>query len=318
MAARPLISIIIPTYDGGHYLVEAIKSALAQDYPHTEIIVVDDGSPTDIESLLGPFNNKVKLVTQENAGPGAARNLGAQESRGEFLAFLDHDDLWAPEKLSEQLARMTGNPKCGLVYSYPCLMDESGQKIPNIPPSDFPVGRVLEDFIRRNRITTFSATLIRRTAFWEVGGIDESPEFLTCDDYDLWLRLAAHWRVEFAPGPLVHYRIHEGNLLNNHHINLSAHLAVLHKCKTMLQTNPDIAISFDMDHAITENEFGMYKKFGLIFYFDFPASNLAARKAFKEALSRKGHDVWCWLYFLFTYPPLVWYRHFKRKSFSLE
>lgn len=292
--------------------METIKSALAQDYGHTEIIVVDDGSPTDTAETISEFGSQVRLLVQENAGPGAARNYGARESRGEFIAFLDHDDLWAPRKISEQLAAFTRNPDCGLAYCYPVLMDERGVEIPNEPPAAFPSGNVFEDFIKRNRITTYSATMVRRSAFFAVGGIDDSLDLLTCDDYDLWLRLAAHFQVEFIAGPLVFYRIHPGNLLNNHQTNMDAHLYAMEKCRNLILENNDLARDFDYESAIAENENRLYRKFAMLFYYDYPKSNQGARNALWQGLKRSPRDFKFWVYYFLTFPPFVWGRKIKR------
>lgn len=312
MVANPLVSIVIPTYNGGDYLVKTLESALAQDYPNTEIIVVDDGSPMDIASLVRVFGSQVTLLSQPNSGPGAARNLGARASKGEFIAFLDHDDLWAPSKISEQASMLIKNPDCGLVYCYPSLIDEGGVKIENTAPSHFPSGSVLEDFIKRNRITTFSAVMVRTSAFFEVGGIDESQDILTCDDYDLWLKLAACFQVEFVPGPLVFYRIHPGNLLNNHQVNLDAHLKVMQKCRHLIRGNESLSRGFDAEKAIAENELKCYRKFGFLFHHNFPNSNTAARNAFKEVLKRSPFEGRSWVYFFFTFQPFVLLRKIKR------
>jgi len=309
---KPLVSIVIPTFNGGHYLVETLKSALAQDYPNTEVIVVDDGSTTNIQNLIREFGDRVKLIEQENSGPGAARNLGVQASGGEFIAFLDHDDLWAPNKVSAQAEVLIHYPNCGLVYCYQSLIDEEGDAIFHNPPKYFPSGNVFEEFIKRNRITSFSATMVRRTAFFAVGGIDNSLDLITCDDYDLWLKLAANFEVVFSPGQLLFYRMHPGNFSKNYHVNMNAHVRVMEKCREYILANDQLAKHFDFEDAITENLFNCYRKFGFIFYYDFPRSNLDARKALKESLKLSPLNVKCRMFYFFTFPPFIMARKIKR------
>jgi hypothetical protein len=99
----PRVSAIIPTYNAPHFLVQAVESALAQDYRDYELIVIDDGSGPETHQALEPYMDRIRYIYQENAGPSAARNRGIRESTGELLAFLDHDDLWLPGKLTAQV-----------------------------------------------------------------------------------------------------------------------------------------------------------------------------------------------------------------------
>ncbi len=312
MVSIPLVSIVIPTYNGGSFLIESLKSALAQDYPNTEIIVVDDGSSVDISELIRPFADRLTLISQKNLGPGAARNRGAKESRGEFIAFLDHDDLWTPNKISVQAAILNKNPDCGLVYCLPKIIDQNGDAVSITPPTIFPEGKVFEDFLTRNRITSFSATLVRRSSFFAVGGIDESLEIITCDDYDLWLRLSARFEVAFSRGDLVYYRVHPGNFVKNRLLNMDAHVRVVEKCRRSIRAEKHLAEHFDHEKAIKNNLFRTYRGFGFIFYYDFPESNLNARHALKKAIQLSPGNLKCIIHYLLTFQPLMLLRKAKR------
>ncbi|NOZ95656.1 MAG: glycosyltransferase family 2 protein [Acidobacteria bacterium] len=114
----PLISCIIPVFNGEKYLGEAIESILAQSYRHVEIVVVDDGSTDRSREVAGSFGPPVRSLHQENAGPAAAKNTGIEGSRGDYLAFLDADDLWAPEKLEVQLGRFQARPDLHISVSF--------------------------------------------------------------------------------------------------------------------------------------------------------------------------------------------------------
>jgi len=312
VTTSPLVSIVIPTYNGGELLVEALKSALAQDYANTEIIVVDDGSSRNTMNLLQPFADRITVVTQENKGPGAARNRGVMESTGEYITFLDHDDLWAANKVSVQTAILNENPDYGLVYGYPQVIDGDGNALRTSRPSQFPEGDVFEDFLLRNRITTFSATMIRRAAFLAVGGIDESLEIVTCDDYDLWLRLAARYRVAFSPGDLVCYRKHAGNLVKNRLLNLDAHIRVMEKCRRFIHSEMPATRRRELDKVINKNLHRIHRMFGIDFYYDFPAGNLLARQVLARVRRLSPGDIVSLAYYLFTFPPFFQLRQFKR------
>src|SRR5262245_23003010 len=102
MIDKPLISVIIPTYNSARFVIDAVESALAQSYPSLEVIVVDDGSSDDTQERLGPWEGRIKYFYQPNSGPAKARNRGIKEARGDLIAFLDADDQWLPEKLNKQ------------------------------------------------------------------------------------------------------------------------------------------------------------------------------------------------------------------------
>ena len=117
MMLHPLpISVIIPVYNGARYLAEAITSVLRQSLPPTEILVIDDGSTDASAAVAAGFGERVRTYRQPNAGPGAARNLGVRMAHGDLLAFLDADDLWVPDKLTQQLAQLQANPRLDLVF----------------------------------------------------------------------------------------------------------------------------------------------------------------------------------------------------------
>ena len=105
----PLVSVIIPTYNSCSYLIEAVESALGQDYPNMEVLVIDDGSTDKSLILLIPYSNRVRVISSQNFGAASARNFGIMESSGEYLAFLDSDDFWFKNKLKTQLNFMKKN-----------------------------------------------------------------------------------------------------------------------------------------------------------------------------------------------------------------
>lgn len=115
--ARPLVSVVMPSYNTAQYIREAVDSVLEQDYPNLELLVIDDGSTDATPEIIEAYGERVRFFTQQNAGAGAARNLGLREARGEYIAFLDSDDVWLPGKLQAQVEHFETNPDVGVVYS---------------------------------------------------------------------------------------------------------------------------------------------------------------------------------------------------------
>ncbi len=297
----PLVSVIIPTYNGTRYLAETVKSAINQTYSETEIIVVDDGSEEDIFRVLEPYSEYIKLFRIRNSGPAAARNFGIRNSKGKYIALLDHDDLWAPNNLEVCVSIMELHPNCGLVYSYPELIDENGTVIPNERPSYFPSGWVFKDFLLRNRITTFSCTLIRRKVFEEIGYLDESRKVMTCDDYNLWLRISLNYHVLFSEAVTVSYRIHPGNLAKNLNQNLSAHLVVFDRIIREALRKQVLNIS-EANEIVREHLLDRFRYFAFRYYYEL-GDYREARKLFARILLLRHINVETLVYYFLCLLP---------------
>lgn len=204
---RPSVSVIIPTNRGGPFLDEAVASVRAQTVPVAEVILVDDGSPApglgDVAARLG-----LRYLRQEPSGIAAARNLGVAHATGEWVAFLDDDDVWHPERIEEQLRALDARSDAVACGTGGWYMDGAGQRFGEdwwqhpASSQDLLAGRV-----PLPRITTLT---IRRQAYLDVGGCDSDME--PAEDNDLVLRLVATGEVATVPRPLVGYRRHGGNL----------------------------------------------------------------------------------------------------------
>lgn len=206
----PKVSVIIPAYQDAEHIGAAVDSALAQTYPDREVIVVDDGSTDDTLRVLSAYGDAIRVISQPNRGPSAARNLGIQQAQGEWVAFLDADDVWLPEKLALQMPLFQKGNGVGLVCSDTYFVDSLGLRprtgfMDNSPCS----GRVLKTIFTASFIPT-STVVVRKACLDQVGGFDGSLR--ACEDLDLWLRIAAEWEIDFVPEPLAHYRISEGQL----------------------------------------------------------------------------------------------------------
>ena len=186
----PLVSVIIPAYNGQEYIGAAIESVLAQTYRPIEILVVDDGSPASMAAAVAGFGPEVRYLRQENAGTASARNLGFRESRGEFIALLDQDDLWLPGKLECQIPRFNEDPNIGLVAAWMEVFDSLTGEVKGTfrPPGELDVHEML-----RHGHPPVQTMVFRRSALEKIGGFDASLH--GTDDWDINIRMAAQFRV---------------------------------------------------------------------------------------------------------------------------
>ncbi|MGE5500997.1 MAG: glycosyltransferase family 2 protein [Ignavibacteriales bacterium] len=198
----PAVSVIIPTFNRAGILPRAVSSVLAQTVRDFELIVVDDGSTDGTELVVRRFADpRVRYLSQKNQGVAAARNRGLAEARGDFIAFLDSDDEWLPQKLERQLDVFTRGPsRLGLVYTGVETISSAGRSVQK------PTGRglIFPRMLHRNLIHGGgSNVLLRRVVLPFVGGFDSSLP--AAEDYDLWLRISRFFEVDYAPAPLVRY-----------------------------------------------------------------------------------------------------------------
>jgi len=205
----PKVSVVIPTYNLAKYICETVDSVLMQTYKDFEIIIIDDGSKDDTKQVLSKYGSKIKYIYQDNRGVAAARNRGIRESKGEYVALLDADDLWLPEKLTQQVAMAEQNPQVSVFFSDAevfdhrgllkpsCRRSHNGQYAPGtfrykIANAVFNDGSVFKgdfyvDLIMGNLITPGTA-FIRKASLEQAGLFDET--LTVVDDYDLGLRMA--------------------------------------------------------------------------------------------------------------------------------
>ena len=226
----PVVSVIIPAYNAAKYIRCAVGSVLAQTFQDREIIVINDGSPdtAETERELGDYMEEIIYIKQENGGPAAARNLGLRAARGEFVAFLDADDYWKSDYLSEQINYITTGG-FDLVYTDGLIVGDSllaGRTFMNAAPS---VGEVtLESLLAERSNIILSGVVARRTLVIEAGLFDEA--FRHGEDFDLWCRLAKIGaRIAYQKRALVVRREHAGNLCADMPKAFEAALSILDK-----------------------------------------------------------------------------------------
>jgi len=213
----PRVSIVIPTCNRKDYVQETIDSVLAQTYTDYEVIVIDDGSNDGTGTVLGArYGHRINYVWQENQGESAARNHGIEISRGEYIALLDSDDLWLPEKLTKQVAQLDANPNTVLGFTLSCPIDADGHLLDSpstnaiIKDSDL----TFESLCLKNAMSNAGSTaLIRRKFLDRVGGFDSALQY--GEDWDLWLRLRRQGSFAVINEPLAHIRQHSGSQWHN-------------------------------------------------------------------------------------------------------
>ncbi|NOY07807.1 MAG: glycosyltransferase family 2 protein [Spirochaetes bacterium] len=198
----PLVSVIIPTYNRKQFVLEALKSVFEQTYNSMEVIVVDDGSTDGTEAVLKAVYNhhRLRYFHIPHCGfPGAVRNYGIKEAEGEYIAFLDSDDLWMKEKIDKQIAYMLDNPDIKICHTREIwlrgttVVSQSGQKHRR-------GGYIFEDALKKCIIGP-STVLIKKPVFEAHGGFNESLEI--AEDYELWLRLTSLYTIGYLDIPLV-------------------------------------------------------------------------------------------------------------------
>lgn len=208
---EPLVSVIIATYNRSEYIAEAVESVLHQTYREVETIVIDDGSTDNTREVLAKYKGKINYIYQERTERSRARNEGFRYSSGDYIAFLDSDDVWLPIKIEKQVDILNKQPDVGLVYVGVEFIDADGNPYDGDLSWDEPRRQVLyEDLMNHNIITgTTSSVMVRRKCLDRVGLFDESMN--TCEDLDLYRRIARYYKFYRIDLPLVKFRIHIGN-----------------------------------------------------------------------------------------------------------
>jgi glycosyltransferase involved in cell wall biosynthesis len=217
------VSVVIPVYNAEAYLEQTLESVFAQTYPNIEIVIVDDGSKDGSIALLEKYADRVRLVRQANSGAAAARNHGVQEASGVWIAFLDADDIWAPDKIEHQL-RVCGNYAWSHTDSIFLGGVNDGRKDSGFTKKH--QGQVLREVMCENFIGT-STLMIRREIFLNSGGFDES--FRSIHDWELWTRLASKHALGYVDAPLLTYRVHSVSVSRNTRKTLPNHIRVIEK-----------------------------------------------------------------------------------------
>ena len=220
----PTVSVIIHTYNNEKFIAETVESVLNQTYKDYEIIVVDDGSVDGTRDALKPYMQKIRYHYKENGGIASAKNAGISLSHAEFVAFLDHDDLWVPDKLMLQMECFIENPQAGLVYTKYTSF-KNGKELRTKPEKGYS-GWIFKELLSKSFIQT-STVVVKRECLDAVGPYDET--FSLGDEYDMFLRIARKFQCGFVDKGLTRYRVHDTNASNNDFLFDNENLGVYKK-----------------------------------------------------------------------------------------
>lgn len=214
MPSSGKVSVIIPNYNYAQYVGEAIESVLNQTYKDIEIVVVNNGSTDNSMDVLTKYSKKIRLINQENLGQSGARKSGLEMATGDYIAFLDADDKWAPEKIEKQILLFT--PTVELVY---CGINLFSEKAQAIIATEIPTfkGSCSDAFIEYPGVSIVlsgeSTSIFTRSLLEKVGGFD--PELNSAAGWDFFRRCSKFSEFDFVPEPLVNYRLHSSNMSNS-------------------------------------------------------------------------------------------------------
>jgi len=250
----PSVSVVIPTYNYAKYIARSVESVVNQSFQDFEILVVDDGSTDNTREVIETkYKTKVRYFYQENSGAPSARNRGIEESKGDYLAFLDADDEWFPSKLEKQIDKFKSSADTvGLIYSgFAYIWGESEDKGNKIIPTLR--GNIFPSFLKGSVLGS-PTPVIRKPCFQKAGTFDETLP--SSQDWDMWLRISKHYEVDFVPDVLAKHYIHDDQIsermdlkiqgiemvIQKHHedfshypLILSRHLCELGKLNTIMR-----------------------------------------------------------------------------------
>ncbi|MGB3758607.1 MAG: glycosyltransferase family 2 protein [Rivularia sp. (in: cyanobacteria)] len=221
------VSVIIPVYNAEKYVADAIKSVLSQTYENIEILIIDDGSPDKSIEVCHNFKDpRIQIIRQKNRGLAGARNTGIRHAQGDYLAFLDADDIWLPEKLEKHVLHLENSSKVGISFSRSAFINESGKdlniyqmgKLTDIKPSEL---------LYFNPLGNGSSGVFRKEVFEEISFTDDfsgvyeccyfDTSFIMYEDIECWIRIAikTSWQFEGIPEALTLYRVNPQGLSSN-------------------------------------------------------------------------------------------------------
>lgn len=270
-----LVSVIVPVYNRVEYVAETIESILAQTYESLELVLINDGSTDDSLAILKAyqqrFPDKIVVIDQTNQGQIAARNNGIKQASGHFIAFLDSDDLWYPEKLALQIP-LFQNANIGLVYCAIENIDANGAVISTEMCDEKITDTIYEHLLVQNRMTGGSV-VVTKTALDDVGLFD--PAFKAAENWDLWLRVTQKYKAALVNKVLVKYRMHAGNMSKNSLLMLEAKENIINKHSDLANDKPALR------GALLKARADLAYRYGL--YYSLKGDYSLARKFFKTA-----------------------------------
>jgi glycosyltransferase involved in cell wall biosynthesis len=277
----PKVSVIIPTYNMARFLPEAIESVFNQTFEDYEVIVLDDGSTDNTKDIVEEFNHqfwdKIRYIYQENSGLAIARNVAIKHSTGEFIALLDADDKYYPNRLEMGVNVLAAYSDVGLVHANDMAITEDGEEIEVVKRRNRLLsGYIFKELYTRKANISCPTVLVRRECFNRVGVFDENLTRLGCEDREMWLRIAHEYRILHIDKVLAYYRRHARGMSKNREKMLNARYYVAEKfyrCGYVSRSRRNRALSF------------IHRQMGDEFFKD---------SGFKEAKLQYLKAMYCW------------------------
>lgn len=277
----PKVSVIIPTYNCASMIAECLDSVLNQTFKDFEVIVIDDGSTDDTERVIAPYKNRITYIRQVNQGAAAARNRGIKEARGDYIAFLDSDDLWFPDKLEKQILFLAQHPEYDMICGNGVFFgggEKDGKpvitrkRVATIKKE----GLTLKNIYLKGLIYP-STMLVKKSVLDDIGGFDSSLP--VCEDRYLSLCFLLKYKATFIDEALVKRRLHSGNISKR---TEQAHLQMI-RITEKLRVNYPAAICLIGESVIKREMAKRYFSLGMI-YLNNDKRGMAGN-AFRNALS---------------------------------
>jgi len=285
-----MVSVIMPTYNRLDYLPETLDSLQAQTFHNYELIIIDDGSTDDTAALLRSRPEPIRYFWQENAGPAAARNKGLSHAQGQFVAFLDSDDLWRPRFLEVMSDYLTSHPDIDIAFCKFQTIDDQGTILPGHHKKPH-AGRITTPLFASTFITTPSV-MARLQVIRDAGGLN--PSLPTNEDYDLWLRLSLKHKFGHVDEPLTLRRSHPGTQSRN-----GSHIPLIRKSELLERFYREHGQSAGIDRTLAHRRLAkVYRSAGRA---SLRAHCYAqAREMFSRSLKYRPASPANWLRYLFA------------------
>lgn len=253
---KPLVSVIMSAYNAEKFIEKSIKSVLDQTYSNIEFIICDDGSTDKTGEVIKRYP-AIRYIYQTNKGQGAGRNNAASHAKGEYLAFIDADDCWVPDKLSVQIALFDRNPAVGAVYSDMEIVDSNGVTLGFNAKGKMKRGHVFNDLIAGNYMCGLSSLVVRTEILREVGGFSDHRY---CQDFVFLLKVANKYEVDFSERTLVYYLSHEESITRKIDISYPEQISFYKEIPVLYQLN------FAQQQAVTKQLMFLYFSYAILHF----------------------------------------------------
>jgi glycosyltransferase involved in cell wall biosynthesis len=311
MPARTSVSVVIPAFNSANYLRAAVDSALNQTVLPLEVLVINDGSSDNTQDVIKEYGSSIRGFYQRNSGPAVARNRGIAEAKGDFIAFLDADDTWTPDKIETQINYLEYHKNVNIVHTaYFNVNMLSDNLIASSKIRDEFTGNCYREFFFRNGVQ-MSSVVVLKECLIKVGGFDQNIRRASTEDYDLWFRIARDYEFGYVRRPLVYYRHHDANATRVAIAIREGELYVLNKA---LHADPQL-VKLVGKREVRNRLHELHFEIGYRYHDS--RNSARARKSFIEAIRLHPRNFYTWLLLFTSYFPSALVRRLRVLKASL-